>query len=493
MPSFSPFALSPAAQRALATMGISAPTPIQEQALPALLAGRDLVGQAVTGSGKTLAFALPLVEACDPARAAAQALVLTPTRELAVQVLSVIEKLARERGLRSTLLIGGRSMLPQQEAIARGVQIIVGTPGRVLDHLRQGTLKLATIRYLVLDEADEMLDRGFGPDVERILSHAPQRRQLALFSATIPSWVEDVAGRYLHDPVYVRIPATERDRPAIEQTVYDVPLEGKLDVLRALLDERGPGSVVIFGRTKHGVRRLGRQLTALGYPVTALQGNLSQNARDRVMEDFRSGKLPILVATNVAARGLDVLSVERVINYELPESAELFTHRIGRTGRMGRSGEAITLLSPDEAPKWRQLERTLGRTLTRRSWAFADGKRPAAATQEQLAAFQEAARETTRRGSRSAAPRRDSRDALSAANGSRDNSRHTQGRARHSGRRDGMPAGQSRAADSREGTEQTPAHTHHAPAAPAHHGMNAPRRPVTGRTATPTPQRRGAW
>ncbi len=175
----------------------------------------------------------------------------------------------------------------------------------------------------------------------------------------------------------VDIPATERDRPAITQVVYDVPQDAKLDVLRSLLDERGDGSVVIFGRTKHGVRALGRQLTTLGYPVAALQGNLSQNARDRVMDDFRSGRLPILVATNVAARGMDVLSVERVINYELPESADLFTHRIGRTGRMGRSGEAITLLAPDDAPKWRQLERTLGRSLSRRPWIFPNGLRPA--------------------------------------------------------------------------------------------------------------------
>jgi len=378
MSSFSSFALSPFSQRALVRMNITEPTPIQAGAITPLLEGRDLVGQAMTGSGKTLAFSLPLVERCDPTKAAVQALVLVPTRELAVQVLSVIEELTKERGMRTLLLIGGRAIGPQQSALARGPQIVVGTPGRVLDHLGQGTLNLKDVRYVVLDEADEMLDRGFGPDVERILRFT-SRRQMALFSATVPPWVHDVAARYLNDPVKVLIAMAKADRPAIEQIVYDVPQDAKLDALRVLLDERGEGSVLVFGRTKHGVRKLGRQLTALGYPVTALQGNLSQNARDRVMEDFRSGRLPILVATNVAARGLDVLTVERVINYELPENAELFTHRIGRTGRMGRSGEAVTLLSPDEAPKWRQLERDLGRTLTRRAWTFPDGRRPAPA------------------------------------------------------------------------------------------------------------------
>ncbi|MBI3967115.1 MAG: DEAD/DEAH box helicase [Chloroflexi bacterium] len=366
---FGALGLKPTTVGVLARTGITSPTPIQTQAIPALLDGQDVVGQARTGSGKTLAFALPIVERCDPSVRGVQALVLVPTRELAVQVGDVLRPLAEARRLRLTLLYGGRSLFPERNALTSGgAQIIVGTPGRTLDHLRQGNLVLRGLRILVLDEADEMLDRGFAPDVERILAVTPTQRQTALFSATVPEWVLKTAARHLRNPMSVRVDRGVDAPPEIEHIVYDVDPSAKLGALRTLLDDRGDAPIIVFGRTKHGVKRLARQLEALGYPAAALQGNLSQNARERVMAAFRSGDLPILLATNVAARGIDVADVERVINYELPESAELFTHRVGRTGRMGRQGEAITFVTSEDAPKWRQIEKALGRRLPRRAW-----------------------------------------------------------------------------------------------------------------------------
>jgi superfamily II DNA/RNA helicase len=366
--SFARFELQPALHRALTAQGLSSPTPIQAEAIPALLAGQDVIGQARTGSGKTLAFGLPLVERADPRVSAVQALVLVPTRELAIQVGSVLAPLADARRLRHTLLYGGRALGPEQRAI-RTAQIVVGTPGRTLDHLRQGNLSLQHLAMFVLDEADEMLDRGFAPDVERILAHAPRGRQTALFSATLPAWVAGIAARHVRDAVTIEVDAGTPAPPEIEHLVYEVDAAAKLDVLLTLLDRRGQDAVIVFGRTKHGVKKLARRLEMLGYPAAALQGNLSQNARERVMTGFRSGAVPILLATNVAARGLDVPEVGQVINYELPESAEWFTHRVGRTGRMGRAGQAITLLAPEDAAKWRQFEKALGRRLERRQWA----------------------------------------------------------------------------------------------------------------------------
>lgn len=325
-----------------------------------------MVGQARTGSGKTLAFVLPMLERCDWRRPSVQALVLVPTRELAIQVGSVVGGLAPNARLRWTVLYGGRSLVPERQVLVQGPHIVVGTPGRVLDHLRQRNFSLRQLRIFVLDEADEMLDRGFAPDVERILAQAPSERQTALFSATIPHWVAATAARHLRNPITVRVDAELESPPEIEHTVYEVESSAKLEALKALLDRRDGGPVLVFGRTKHGVERLARQLGRLGYPVAALQGNLSQSARERVMADFRSGRTPILVATNVAARGLDVEGIRQVINYELPESPELFTHRIGRTGRMGRRGDAIALVTPEDTLKMRQIERRLGRRLPRR-------------------------------------------------------------------------------------------------------------------------------
>jgi ATP-dependent RNA helicase DeaD len=365
LPSFDSFGLRVSSREALAAMTIDTPTPIQEQSIPLLLAGRDVIGQAYTGSGKTLAFGLPIMERCDASQPRVQAIVLTPTRELAQQVGGVLAELGRRAGLNVALLYGGRAFGPQESALKRGAQIVVGTPGRVLDHLRRRTLRLEQIRMLVLDEADEMLDMGFAPDVERILAMTPRSRQTALFSATTPPWVHTIAARHLVDAAVITSAVSEEVEPDIDHVVVEVWQGDKFQVLRQLLDESTDGATLVFGRTKHGVRNLGRRLEVAGYRVAVLQGNLSQEERDRALDRFRSGRAPILVATNVAARGLDVLSIERVINYELPETADLFTHRVGRTGRMGRSGRAITLISAADLPKWHDIERGLGRRLPR--------------------------------------------------------------------------------------------------------------------------------
>ena len=360
--------LHPATLDALARMDITKPTPIQAAALAPLLRGGDVIGQARTGSGKTLAFGIPIVERVDPRRRAVQALVLTPTRELAVQVGGVLEALTEERPIDIALVFGGRAAGPQRKALQQGAQVVVGTPGRVLDLIRQGALRMDAIKVLVLDEADEMLDRGFAPDVTRILSAAPRERQTALFSATVPAWVRGTSQRFLKDPMHVSVDPRPEDSASVPHVAFDVAAGTKMRALCDLLDQRGDGSILVFGRTKHGVRKLARQLTQAGYPVAALQGNLSQPQRDAVMKRFRTGQVKILVATNVAARGIDVDDISHVINYELPETGLLLTHRVGRTGRMGREGQAITLLNPADSLKWSDMEKGVGQRIARAPW-----------------------------------------------------------------------------------------------------------------------------
>ncbi len=399
---FEALGVNPRFIQALQRQGITTPTLIQARAIPPLLAGRDVIGQSRTGSGKTIAFGLPLLERIDLRQRQTQALILTPTRELATQIADVLQSVAGP-GLRIAQLIGGRSMGPQREALAAGAQIAVGAPGRVYDLLGQGALHLDALRVVVLDEADEMLDVGFAPTVERILAKTPENRQMALFTATLPTWVTTLAARFSHDPLVVSVIPPTTTRPAsvvanngrgvrptsanasaangpadgvgeapttITQTVYMTQEGGRFDALLTLLNQpREVGeTTLIFARTKHGARKLAKQLEARGYPVAALQGNMSQNARDRVVAAFRTGETPILVATNVAARGLDVTTITMVINYELPESAALFNHRIGRTGRMDRPGEAITLLAPEDAPTWRRMQQDLGVALPPIPW-----------------------------------------------------------------------------------------------------------------------------
>jgi ATP-dependent RNA helicase DeaD len=367
LPSFEEFSLRPSSLQALERMEIDTPTSIQDRAIPVLMNGEDLIAQAQTGSGKTLAFALPMLETCDPATDCVQALVLTPTRELAKQVGSVLQDLTRGSGLRVLVLYGGTSLVNQERSLKRHVHIVVGTPGRLVDHLTRRNLRLDRLRLLVLDEADEMLDRGFAADVERIISSTPASRQTALFSATTPAWVHDISAKYLKAPKVIASDTDVEMEPDIEHSVVEAFSGDKFQILLRLLQESLEGTTLVFGRTKHGVRKLGDRLLQAGFNVAVLQGNLGQNQRERELKRFRSGSATILVATNVAARGLDVLHIGRVINYDLPETMDLFTHRVGRTGRMGRSGQAITIVAPAELPKLHELERGLGRKLPRRS------------------------------------------------------------------------------------------------------------------------------
>ncbi len=364
MPSFHDFLLQPATHAVLAIMEITEPTPIQVEAIPALLAGNDVVGQSATGSGKTLAYGIPLVERLARDKRVVQALVLVPTRELAIQVNAVLVQLATGRRLSTALLVGGRPYGNQLSALRYGAQIVVGTPGRVKDHLDRGSLVLSQLRMCVLDEADQMLDSGFAPAIEEILATTPDTRQMALFSATIPDWIATLQEKFLKHPVKVDITSVPGTQSTIEQIAYRVPQDQKMAALCALLHATEGESSLIFGKTKYGVEKLGKQLSKLGFTVGTLHGNKSQRAREEVLTAFRRGQVQTLLATNVAARGLDITGIDQVINYELPESSDLFTHRIGRTGRMGRQGKAITLLVPSDVSKWQRMARNLGQGVT---------------------------------------------------------------------------------------------------------------------------------
>jgi ATP-dependent RNA helicase DeaD len=365
LPSFEDYPLSPTSLKALQRMDIHIPTPVQASSIPILLDGQDLIAQAQTGSGKTLAFGLPLMETCEARNREVQALILTPTRELGRQVADVLSALGKDAGISVSLLLGGQGYATQERQLKAGAQIVVGTPGRVLDHLKQRTLRLQSLRVLILDEADEMLDRGFAPDVNRIVAMTPKTRQTALFSATTPPWVQQTAARHLKDPQVVKSDPDDELEPDIDHLVMEVYREDKFDVLVRLLKDENEGTTLVFGRTKHGVRKLGQRLQRMGFNVVVLQGNLTQGQRDAAIARFRSGHVPVLVATNVAARGLDIPHIGRVINYELPETHELFTHRVGRTARMGRSGQAITMIGAADLAKWQSIEKGLGVRLPR--------------------------------------------------------------------------------------------------------------------------------
>lgn len=351
--------LSEAVVRGVIDAGFEAPTPIQAQAIPILLEGHDLIGQAQTGTGKTAAFALPLADRIDPTSNIVQAIILLPTRELCIQVAQETHTLTKHRRLRVVPVYGGQPIDRQFRALMNGPQVVVGTPGRVLDHLRRGTLKLDQIKFVVLDEADEMLNMGFIEDVEEILKDSPKERQTALFSATMPPRIAALARDYLRDPQKVAIEAKKRTVAQITQTFYEVMPSQKVEALVRILDHETPGSTIIFCRTRREVDELGEVLQLRGYQAETLHGELNQPSRDRVMNRFRSGQADLLIATDVAARGLDIDQVTHVINYDIPWDAESYIHRIGRTGRAGRSGEAITLISPRERWQLRTIERQI--------------------------------------------------------------------------------------------------------------------------------------
>ncbi len=361
---FAGFGFSEALLRTLADKGYSEPSPIQKAAFPELMLGRDLVGQAQTGTGKTAAFALPLLERLESGQKTPQALVLAPTRELAMQVAESFKAYsAGHPHLKVLAVYGGTDFRPQISALRRGVDVVVGTPGRVMDHMRQGTLDTSGLRSLVLDEADEMLRMGFIDDVEWILDQLPEQRQVVLFSATMPPEIRRLSKRYLKDPAEVTIRTKDQEGKRIRQRSITVPMPHKLEALLRVLDACGGEGVIIFARTKAITLTVAETLEAGGHQVAVLNGDVPQNQRERTVERLRSGSVDILVATDVAARGLDVERIGLVINYDMPFDSEAYVHRIGRTGRAGRTGEAVLFVTPRERRFIRNLERATGQPI----------------------------------------------------------------------------------------------------------------------------------
>ncbi|MBA3276675.1 MAG: DEAD/DEAH box helicase, partial [Chloroflexia bacterium] len=354
---FADLGLSGALLESITSVGYEIPTPIQERTIPALLAGQDVIAQAQTGSGKTAAFGLPIIETIESRRGGVQALILCPTRELAIQVSEALHKYGRHKRVETLPIYGGQPYERQLRGLQRGVEIVVGTPGRVMDHMRRGTLHLDNLKFFVLDEADEMLDMGFIDDIEWILQQVPAERQTALFSATMPPRIADLARKYMKDPQRIQVRGKEMTVAETNQVYYEIPRQRKVDALTRILDAEVPSPGIIFCRTKHGVDELGESLMARGFAVETLHGDLSQVQRDRVMRRFRAGQADILIATDVAARGLDIDNVSHVINFDIPESVETYVHRIGRTGRAGKTGTAITLVTPRESRWIRSIEK----------------------------------------------------------------------------------------------------------------------------------------
>ena len=356
---FAELGLGPELLRSLTSLGYEEPTPIQEQAIPHRLEGKDLVGLAATGTGKTAAFSLPLLQRIETGTPVPSALILVPTRELAVQVAQAVHRYGRELGVEVLPIYGGQSFQQQLKVLKRGVDVVVATPGRALDHIRRGTLRLGSLQVLILDEADEMLDMGFAEDLEAILAEVPDQRQTLLFSATMAPRIKAIASKHLKDPVEVRIGAAEAegDTPLIRQTAYLVGRPHKLAALGRILDLESPEAALVFCRTRNEVEELTEALNGRGYRAEGMHGGMSQEERDRVMKRLRSGKVDLLVATDVAARGLDIAHLTHVINYEVPSAAKQYVHRIGRVGRAGREGVALTLAEPRAHYQLRNIER----------------------------------------------------------------------------------------------------------------------------------------
>lgn len=353
--------------KAVREMGFEVMTPIQEQAIPVLLDGKDMIGQAQTGTGKTAAFAIPMIQGIDPEIHKPQGIILCPTRELAMQAAEEIRKLAKYmHGIRVLPVYGGQDIGRQIRALSQGVQIIVGTPGRVMDHLRRHTIKTSHIKMIVLDEADEMLNMGFREDIETVLEDMPEEHQMALFSATMPQAILDITGTYQKDAVYVKVTPKEVTVAAIKQSYYRVAKKDKTEAMCRLLDYYQPARSLIFCNTKRMVDEITIRLKEKGYEAEGLHGDLSQNQRDTVMNLFRSGRCAILIATDVAARGIDVSGVDAVFNYDVPEDIEYYVHRIGRTGRAGKAGRSFTLISGREIFKIRNIERVCHTTIRER-------------------------------------------------------------------------------------------------------------------------------
>jgi ATP-dependent RNA helicase RhlE len=362
--SFTGLGLVPELLRALSDKSYRVPTPIQSQAIPTVLAGRDVLAAAQTGTGKTAAFVLPILQQLAAgAGRSPRGLVLTPTRELAAQVADSARSYGKHLAVRTTVVFGGVSIRPQIAALRSGCDLLVATPGRLLDLAEQGVLELRSIRYFVLDEADRMLDMGFIHAIRRILRLLPQKRQNLMFSATYSAPIRELANRFLHEPAHIEVAARNATPERIEEQVYRVSKEHKRHLLPHLIRAGRWAQVLVFTRTKHGANRLTQQLEARGIRAAAIHGNKSQGARERALADFKARRITALVATEVAARGLDIKELPQVVNFDLPNVPEDYVHRIGRTARAGGAGRAISLVAPDEVPMLRDIEKLLARTL----------------------------------------------------------------------------------------------------------------------------------
>jgi ATP-dependent RNA helicase RhlE len=383
--SFNSFNLHPQIAAGVKALGYHTPTPIQRQAIPPVLQGNDVMGLAQTGTGKTAAFVLPILERLMKSpRGGIRALVIAPTRELAEQINTAVADLGRRTSMRSVSIYGGVAMRPQIQKLRNGVEIVVACPGRLLDHIDHGTINLKNIEVLVLDEADRMFDMGFLPDIRKIIRHVPPERQTLLFSATMPDDIRLLARDILHAPVTVQVdPAAPAS--TVAHALYPVDQHLKTALLLKLLQNTDTESVLIFTRTKHRAKRLGQQLENARYKAASLQGNLSQNRRQAALDGFRDGSFQILVATDIAARGIDVSSISHVINYDMPDTADAYTHRIGRTGRAAKTGDAFTFITREDEETVQSIERILGEKIERRKLNDFEYKMPAPARDTEFA------------------------------------------------------------------------------------------------------------
>lgn len=375
--SFESFNLHPRVMAGVRALGYTIPTPIQLKAIPPIMQGHDFIGLAQTGTGKTAAFVLPILQRLlQGPRGRVRALIISPTRELAEQTCAVINDLGKQTGLQSITIYGGLSMDRQIQRLRYGIEIIIACPGRLLDHLWRSTIDLSHLEVLVIDEADRMFDMGFLPDVRGVLECIIHRRQTLLFSATMPADIRRLVQEILHDPVTVQIGRTS-PATTVSHALYPIKQHLKTSLLKEILRKTKTGSVLIFTRTKHRAERVAKQLAKDGYRVTSLQGNMSQYQRQRALDGFRAGSFRILVATDIAARGVDIMGISHVVNYDMPDTTDAYTHRIGRTGRVGKTGEAFTLVTGEDAAMVRALEQVLKAPLERRTLQSFDYTMPA--------------------------------------------------------------------------------------------------------------------
>ena len=424
--SFSNLGLHADLLKAVDALGFTEPTPIQTQAIPAALTGRDILGCAATGSGKTAAFLLPILnDLAQRKPGGTRALVLAPTRELALQICADLEDLARFTNVRATAVFGGVNINPQTKALKKGVDVVVATPGRLLDHFGQGNAPLRDLEYLVLDEADRMLDMGFLPDIKRVLRHIPKPKQTLFFSATMPKEIEKLVHEILNDPVKVALQVTAAPAKGVEQSLYPVPQKLKADLLVKLISEHGVDQALVFTRTKHRADRLAKKLNRADITAERIHGNRSQAQRTRALDGFKSGDFQVLVATDIAARGIDVEELGHVVNFDVPNLSEDYIHRVGRTARAKATGEAWTFVAPDEEEHIRTIERAVKRKLPRIQLDdfdyAADGEAVEVPLEERIAKIRAKKREDRERARAKAERRAEAERASGGSNGGRRN------------------------------------------------------------------------